>query len=300
MSQASERPGRTEIESVSASTTKASAKILVAEDADDLRDAILLVLVEQGYRVQAARDGFEATQMFPDFDPDLVVLDMRMPKMSGPNTCAAIRKTSNLPVIMFTSSNEAEDVREAITKGATDFVLKTTGVSELTERISFHLSKSEAPEAKEKETNARKIASPPIKQKVTTTTLIVDPNEESRSIIKAVLTRLNQNVVEASNAAEAIKTYKTESPDIVISEWSLPDMDAFNMMSELKGGKFDKNLVKGMISARLSPEAQRKASFVGIENFLQKPLSAAKVEMMIANCVRTAIRARKRKSRNAA
>ncbi|MDG0867228.1 response regulator [Candidatus Lucifugimonas marina] len=238
--------------------------------------------------------------MFPDFDPDLVVLDMRMPKMSGPNTCAAIRKTSNLPVIMFTSSNEAEDVREAITKGATDFVLKTTGVSELTERISFHLSKSEAPEAKEKETNARKIASPPIKQKVTTTTLIVDPNEESRSIIKAVLTRLNQNVVEASNAAEAIKTYKTESPDIVISEWSLPDMDAFNMMSELKGGKFDKNLVKGMISARLSPEAQRKASFVGIENFLQKPLSAAKVEMMIANCVRTAIRARKRKSRNAA
>jgi YesN/AraC family two-component response regulator len=55
-----------------------------------------------------------------------------------------------------------------------------------------------------------------------------------------------------------------------------------------------------MISARLSPEAQRKASFVGIENFLQKPLSAAKVEMMIANCVRTAIRARKRKSRNAA
>jgi len=292
--------GGTEIESVSAVTTNPAVKILVAEDADDLRDAIVLVLVEKGYQVRAARDGFEATQMFAEFQPDLVVLDMRMPKMSGPDACAAIRKSSNLPVIMFTSSNDAEDVREAISKGATDFVLKTTGVSELTERITFHLNKEVATPSKAKPSNTRKVTAPQAKQKVVTKTLIVDPNEESRATLKAVLTRLNQQVVEASNAAEAITTYKQQSPDIVISEWSLPDMDAFNMMSELKGGKYDKSLTKGLISARLSPEAERKASFVGIENFLQKPLSAAKVEMMIANCVRSAIRVKRRKARKAA
>lgn len=250
--------------------------------------------------MQAARDGYEATQLFPEFDPDLVVLDMRMPKMSGPNTCAAIRKTSNVPVIMFTSTNDADDVREAITKGATDFVLKSTGVTELIDRISFQLDVAQEVSEPIADLNTRKVAPAASPKKITTTTLIVDPNEESRSIIKAVLTRLNQNVLEAENAAEAIKTYKQERPDIVMSEWSLPDMDAFNMLSELKGGQKGSEPLKVMMSARLSPEAQRKAHFVGITNFLQKPLSAAKVEIMVADCVRSTLHAKKRKNGKAA
>ena len=98
-------------------------KILVAEDIPDLRDAIVMVLGEQG----AASDGLEATALVPAFDPDLVILDMSMPQMSGADACAAIRKTSNVPIIMFTSTNDAAEVSEAIVNGATDFVLKTAG-----------------------------------------------------------------------------------------------------------------------------------------------------------------------------
>jgi len=275
---------------------------------------MVLVLLEQGYRVQAARDGYEASLLFTEFDPDIVILDMRMPKMSGPNACAAIRKTSNVPVIMFTSTNDAAEVKEAIMCGASAFVLKTSGISELTERIAFHLEKPAEPPA----TNAPKVTAtatapavakkPAIhktvsaapEQKIATKTLIVDPDESSRSIIKAVLTRLNQETVEASTAAEAIDAFKQTNPDIVITEWSLPDMDAFNMLSELKSDKGSRELLKLMMSARLSPEAQRKAHFVGITNFLYKPLSAAKVEMMVADCVRKAIRAKKQKTKKAA
>ena len=115
-------------------------KILVAEDIPDLRDAIVMVLGEQGYLVQAASDGLEATALVPAFDPDLVILDMRMPRMSGADACAAIRKTSNVPIIMFTSTNDAAEVSEAIVNGATDFVFKTTGVTEWSRLTWTHLT----------------------------------------------------------------------------------------------------------------------------------------------------------------
>jgi DNA-binding response OmpR family regulator len=105
-------------------------KNLVPEDADDLRDAIVLVLLEQDYRVQTAPD-----------DHDLVALDIGMPKMSGPNACAIIRQDSQVPVIMFTSSNDVAEFSDAIIKCGSDFVLKSTGVIELIVRIEFHLNK---------------------------------------------------------------------------------------------------------------------------------------------------------------
>ncbi len=86
----------------------------MAEDQPDLLSAILLVLTEEGYQVETARDGLEAAAIAPQFQPDLVILDMRMPKMSVSDSCAAIRKISVVPIIMFTSSNEASDVRYAI------------------------------------------------------------------------------------------------------------------------------------------------------------------------------------------
>ncbi|MBT5476828.1 MAG: response regulator [Chloroflexi bacterium] len=105
-------------------------KNLVPEDADDLRDAIVLVLLEQDYRVQTAPD-----------DHDLVALDIGMPKMSGPNACAIIRQDSQVPVIMFTSSNDVAEFSDAIIKCGSGFVLKSTGVIELIVRIEFHLNK---------------------------------------------------------------------------------------------------------------------------------------------------------------
>lgn len=228
---------------------------------------------------------------------------MRMPKMSGPDACAVIRQTSNVPVIMFTSSNDASEVKDAIQKGATDFVLKQTGVSELTERIAFHISKVTPAITPAKPVPLEQIvktvpATPPAQTK--TTTLIIDPDEKSRDVIKAVLTRLNQNSIEASSAADAIREFKQNKPDIVVTEWSLPDMDAFTMLSELKRGRNEPELIKLIMSKRLSPEAQRKARFHGITDFLTKPFNGAKVEVLVADSVRKSLRGLRSKKRKAA
>jgi DNA-binding response OmpR family regulator len=257
-------------------------RILVAEDADDLRDAIVMVLVESGYQVRGARDGAEAMEVFSDFKPDLAVLDMRMPRMSGAQTCAAIREESTIPIIMFTSTGDSHEVHDAISAGATDFVLKTTGISELVSRVDLHLSSPTPPKKASVQTENK------------TVSLIVDPDDVSRSAIKGVLARLNQESVEARSASEAVALFDQYDPDIVISEWKLPDRDAFKLFSELRS---DKSIEKLMMSKRLSPEAQRKAHYVGITNFLNKPLNPAQVEVMVADCVRKAMRMRKSQMR---
>ena len=298
----------TEIESANAAQKSTSTpKILVAEDADDLREAMVLVLLEKGYMVQAARDGYEATQVFPEFEPDLVVLDMRMPKMSGPTTCAAIRQISQVPIIMFTSTNDATEVKDAILKGATDFILKSTGVNELTDRIAFHLGN---PSTKIP-TGKNAVPASPIQQsvsatpapsasKLTSTTLIIDPDEKSREVIKAVLNRLNQNAIEASTAGEAIREFEQHKPQIIITEWSLPDMDGYGMLNEIAQSSKARNLTKLIMSNRLTPEAERKAQFIGISDFLIKPLNGAKVEILVADAVRTALRGMRRAAKRAA
>jgi DNA-binding response OmpR family regulator len=241
--------------------------------------------------------------LFPEFEPDLVVLDMRMPKMSGPNACAFIRQTSDVPIIMFTSTDDAQEVRNAIMKGATDFVLKTSGVTELTERIAFRLNEigKQAAYPGSASTSPTPAAIQALTvSPLTTTTLIIDPDETTRAAIKTVLDRLNQNCIEAETANEAILAFQQSAPDIVITEWSLPDMDAFGMLTQLKPKRGGNELIKLMMSTRLSPEAQRKASFAGITKFLQKPLSGAKVDILIADSVRQAIRGLKKRSRKAA
>jgi DNA-binding response OmpR family regulator len=286
--------------------TAPAPKILVAEDISDLRDAIVMVLREQGYHVRAASDGLEATALVLVFEPDLVILDMRMPRMSGTEACAAIRKTSNVPIIMFTSSNDAADVSKAIANGATDFVLKTTGVAVLTERVRFHL---ENPNHRPRKTAIQKTAvantgsqAPPKAQgPIKTTILVIDADQATRDLVKSTLKRLNQNIIEASTAAEAIKAFRKYRPHILVTEWSLPDMDAFNMLTEMMpGGKGRRKAYKYIMSARLAPESRRKARFVGVTDFLHKPLDAAKVEKMIADCVRRALVSLKRSAKRAA
>jgi DNA-binding response OmpR family regulator len=131
-------------------------------------------------------------------------------------------------------------------------------------------------------------ATPPAQTK--TTTLIIDPDEKSRDVIKAVLTRLNQNSIEVETAQEGLIAIERHDPDIVITEWQLPDMDAFKMFSKLNRAHNAKNLIQIVMSDRLTPEAHRKSKYIGINSFLDKPLNGGKVEILIGTGVRKALK----------
>lgn len=290
--------------------TLITGTILLAEDAPDLREAISEAFDDEGYEIHVAADGYEALKMFEEHQPNLAILDMRMPMMNGKDVCSVIRRTSDIPVIMFTSSDDADDVQGAIAQGATDFVLKTTGIPELIDRVEKHLEAYYAsqetvpiaelePETEEEEPEKKSNLPDFVIQgsnfefeqgRIKTTTLIVDPDEKSRADIIAVLSRLNQNYVEAESALAAVDAMNAIDFDMVIAEWSLPDIDAFRMFSEVKDLPGYQRMSKIIMGARINPEAHRKAEFAGVGHVMRKPLDRGKLEVTVGDEVKRLLR----------
>jgi len=110
-------------------------KVLVADDDADLRELIAFTLSQSGYLVSKAADGLEAVRRFTAEAPDLVVLDINMPGLSGFQVCEAIRSGSNVPVMMLTVRGEEEDLVRALELGADDYLTKPFSPRTLLARI---------------------------------------------------------------------------------------------------------------------------------------------------------------------
>jgi DNA-binding response OmpR family regulator len=117
-----------------------SKKILIVEDEPDIRAALVAWLEDEDFEVAEATYGVDGLSVFKEFLPDLALLDMNMPGLSGIELCTVLRQFTEVPLIMFTAAGDLDGVQEAIAQGATDFVLKDTGFDELVKRITEHLS----------------------------------------------------------------------------------------------------------------------------------------------------------------
>jgi DNA-binding response OmpR family regulator len=117
-------------------------KVLVADDDADLRELIAFGLAQAGYLVIKAADGPAALEHFAAESPDLVVLDINMPGMSGFQVCDAIRRGSRVPVLMLTVRGEEEDLVRALDLGADDYLTKPFSPRTLLARIRALLRRS--------------------------------------------------------------------------------------------------------------------------------------------------------------
>lgn len=123
-----------------------SKHILIAEDDPSIRLGLVDILEGEGYRVSVATNGEEALAHFNSETPNLVVLDIMMPRLSGYDVCRAIRKTdSALPIIMLSAKSEEIDKVLGLELGADDYITKPFGVRELLARVSAALRRSSVP-----------------------------------------------------------------------------------------------------------------------------------------------------------
>ena len=121
------------------------AEILIVDDERVLREGVKANLSGEGFDVRTARDGDEALKKIAEKRPDLVLLDIMMPKMNGYKCCEAIReKNKLLPVIFLTSKDSEIDQVRGIGLGADDFVSKTSSEAVLLARINRALARSAA------------------------------------------------------------------------------------------------------------------------------------------------------------
>lgn len=124
-------------ESLDAQIDVASASILVVDDHEQNLELLQAYLEDIGCRIRASRDGIEAMKEVESEQPDLIILDVMMPRMSGFQVCSQLKadpETRDIPIIMVTALSDVGDVERAVESGADDFLTKPVHKLELVTR----------------------------------------------------------------------------------------------------------------------------------------------------------------------
>jgi len=122
-----------------------SARILIADDAPEIRGLLDRTLTGHGHTVETVGDGFEAVGKARTWRPDIILLDLAMPRMGGLSACQHIREFSAAPIIVLSVMGEEQDKVRALDAGADDYVTKPFGVDELMARIRVALRRGAGP-----------------------------------------------------------------------------------------------------------------------------------------------------------
>jgi two-component system, OmpR family, response regulator RegX3 len=120
----------------------AEATVLVVEDEESFIEALSVGLAREGFRVQVARDGADALEMFDAVRPDVVLLDVMLPRISGIDVCRELRKRSRVPIIMVTAKGSEIDTVVGLEVGADDYVTKPYRIRELVARMRAVMRRS--------------------------------------------------------------------------------------------------------------------------------------------------------------
>ena len=131
--------------------------ILIVDDEKPIVDILVYNLQKEGYNTLEANDGEEAINIAFDKKPDLILLDIMLPKVDGLTVCKKIRNSFNMPIIMISAKDEEIDKILGLELGAEDYFTKPFSVRELVARVKANLRKAEASvkvEEKKKEENA--------------------------------------------------------------------------------------------------------------------------------------------------
>ena len=120
------------------------ARILIAEDQEDLREMIAIALRLDGHQVVLASDGKEALEQAKDTSPDLFILDIHMPQMTGYEVITNLRKQlrfRNAPIIIISAKNLDDEIQAGLDAGGVDYLRKPFPPQILTSRVNSHLSR---------------------------------------------------------------------------------------------------------------------------------------------------------------
>ena len=119
-------------------------KILLIDDDANTCDLVKIYLENEGYEVKVASDGVEGLAFFKMYEPDLILLDIMLPKKDGWQVCREIREQSSKPIIMITAKSEVFDKVLGLELGADDFIVKPFNVKELSARVKAVLRRYNA------------------------------------------------------------------------------------------------------------------------------------------------------------
>jgi DNA-binding response OmpR family regulator len=120
------------------------AKILIAEDERDIRDLVSFTLRFAGYEVVTAANGEEAVELASKEKPDLILMDVRMPRMTGYDACRILKanpEMKDIPIAFLSAKGQESEIQTGLDAGAEEYLLKPFAPDQLTERVKAILAK---------------------------------------------------------------------------------------------------------------------------------------------------------------
>ena len=141
-------------------------KILIVEDESSLAEPLSFLLRKEGFETVIAEDGQKAIDLFLSQHPDLILLDLMLPQLSGTEVCKRIRAVSMVPIIMLTAKDDEVDKVLGLELGADDYITKPFSSRELTARVKAMLRRVSEPLENNEVTTTKTVVVDPVKHKV--------------------------------------------------------------------------------------------------------------------------------------
>lgn len=255
-------------------TKKQKNKILVIEDEKVLLMAIKSKLEIEGYDVVFAEDGEKGEELIKSEKPDLLLLDILLPKKDGFEVLEDLKKEKiELPIIIISNSGQPVEIDRAKKLGVRDFLIKANfSPAEVLEKVRKVLPVDNNKEQKKEEDLLEEKAEfvIPSASDGSPRVLVVEDDEFLREVICQKLIKDGFDVTAAIDANSAFEMIKEKPPQVILLDLILPGMDGFEFMSQIKKNDDTKNIPIVVLSNLGQKEDVDRATSLGAVDYLIK------------------------------
>ena len=238
------------------------AHIMVVDDMPDVQKVLKSMLEQQRYGVDTASDGKSALNLLKRNKPDLVLLDIKMPGLSGYQVLEQIRQQSNVPVIMLTGLLGETAVAQSFGLGADDYIRKPVSMQTLLARIHAKLKRT-PPGTSFYKTDVLEMMN---KAHI----LVVDDVPGVRKTLKSILEQQRYGVDTAPDGKSAMGLLKRNKPDLVLLDIKMPGLSGYQVLEQIRQ---QSNVPVIMLTGLLEATEATQSSGLGADDYIRKPVN---------------------------
>ncbi len=267
--------------SVSQSARLSGLKVLVIDDSKTIRRTAETLLSKEGCEVFTAVDGFDALSKIADHQPDIVFVDIMMPRLDGYQTCSLIKHNKvfrSIPVIMLSSKDGLFDRARGRIVGSEHYLTKPFTKDELLNAIETHVGRGSPVTAEQvmRTALATRTEQGTAEQGMALI-LIVDDSPTEVHVMQKALERHGYQTASAGDGAEAIRKAKEMKPDLIFMDVVMPGVNGFQATRKLASDPDTKAIPVIMVTSKDQETDRIWGMRQGAKDYLVKPVSMEKL-----------------------
>lgn len=245
-------------------TINQTKKIIIIEDEKILGEIIFKKLVSEGYQVSLAYDGEDGIKMVREQVPDLVLLDLVMPKKNGLEVLEDMKsdnKLKSIPVVVISNSGQQTEIEKVVELGVRDYIIKAQfSPDDVLEKVKKYLNQ----EYKEKGDVSHNEGTKNIK------ILIAEDDQFLSSLVAQRLGKEGYKVLSATDGKQVLKIFEENVPDLVLMDIIMPEMSGLEVLRKIKSQDKYKDVIVIIFSNLGQEHEVEEAKKAGAEDFLIK------------------------------